>query len=131
MQTPPAGFDGELGELAADVVVNGANRQPLDGDHLFLQGSRGAGHLQQTMPKMAQAGMLWVSWPKKASAVVTDLDESVVRELGIAAGLVDINTCGERDLAGAEVRYPGRKKKAGCKAESAPGTRALAKGNWY
>jgi hypothetical protein len=37
--------------------------------------------------------MLWVAWPKKAAKVETDLTESVVREYGLAAGLVDVKIC--------------------------------------
>jgi hypothetical protein len=39
------------------------------------------------------AGGLWVAWPKRASGVRTDLDENVVREVGIEAGLVDNKVC--------------------------------------
>src|SRR5438270_12052942 len=39
------------------------------------------------------AGMLWISWPKKSSGVATDLDENVIREIGLAAGLVDVKVC--------------------------------------
>lgn len=42
---------------------------------------------------LAPAGMLWVSWPKKSSGVKTDLDENGVREIGLAAGLVDVKVC--------------------------------------
>ncbi len=42
---------------------------------------------------LAPAGMLWVSWPKKSSGVATDLDENVVREIGLDAGLVDVKVC--------------------------------------
>jgi len=42
---------------------------------------------------LAPAGMLWVSWPKKSSGVTTDLDENIVREIGLAAGLVDVKVC--------------------------------------
>ena len=42
---------------------------------------------------LAPAGMLWVSWPKKSSGVATDLDENIVRETGLAAGLVDVKVC--------------------------------------
>ena len=35
-------------------------------------------------------GMLWVSWPKRASRVATDLTENVVRDLGLSNGLVDV-----------------------------------------
>jgi hypothetical protein len=42
---------------------------------------------------LAPAGMFWVSWPKKSSGVATDLDENIVREIGLAAGLVDVKVC--------------------------------------
>ena len=43
--------------------------------------------------RLTPAGMLWVSWPKKSSGVATDLDENKVREIGLAAGLVDVKVC--------------------------------------
>lgn len=43
--------------------------------------------------QLAPAGMLWVSWPKKSSGVATDLDDNVVREIGLDAGLVDVKVC--------------------------------------
>ena len=39
------------------------------------------------------AGGLWLAWPKRASGVATDVSETVVRELGLAAGLVDNKVC--------------------------------------
>lgn len=35
-------------------------------------------------------GMLWVSWYKKAAGIPTDLDENIIREYGLAHGLVDV-----------------------------------------
>jgi hypothetical protein len=43
--------------------------------------------------RLSTAGPLWVCWPKKSSAVPTDLTEAAVRELGLAAGLVDVKVC--------------------------------------
>ncbi|MGY2873812.1 hypothetical protein ACVW00_001002 [Marmoricola sp. URHA0025 HA25] len=44
-----------------------------------------------------QAGMIWVCWPKKAAAkalgIQTDLDDNAVREIGLAAGVVDVKVC--------------------------------------
>jgi hypothetical protein len=40
--------------------------------------------------RLTEAGALWVSWPKRSSGVRTDLDENVVREHGLAFGLVDV-----------------------------------------
>jgi Protein of unknown function (DUF3052) len=42
---------------------------------------------------LAPAGMLWVSWPKKSSGVATEVDEKIVREIGLDAGLVDVKVC--------------------------------------
>ena len=39
------------------------------------------------------AGRLWVAWPKRASGLVTDLTEQVVREYGLAHGRVDVKVC--------------------------------------
>ncbi|HKD78408.1 MAG TPA: DUF3052 domain-containing protein [Candidatus Angelobacter sp.] len=38
-------------------------------------------------------GMLWISWPKKASGRATDLNENIVREIGLERGLVDVKVC--------------------------------------
>jgi len=47
---------------------------------------------------LAPAGMLWASWPKKSSGVATDLDESLVRQIGLGAGLVDVKVCAVTDV---------------------------------
>jgi hypothetical protein len=47
---------------------------------------------------LTPAGMLWISWPKKSSGVATDLDGNVVRELGLAAGLVDVKVCAVTEI---------------------------------
>jgi hypothetical protein len=47
---------------------------------------------------LAPAGMLWVSWPKKSSGVEADLDENIVREIGLDAGLVDVKVCAVTDV---------------------------------
>src|ERR1700737_4580655 len=38
-------------------------------------------------------GIIWVSWPKKASKVVTDITEGVIRDFALQSGLVDIKVC--------------------------------------
>jgi hypothetical protein len=46
---------------------------------------------------LTKSGMLWISWPKKASGMVTDLDENKIREYGLANGLVDVKVCAVDD----------------------------------
>ena len=39
------------------------------------------------------AGQVWVSWPKKASKVETDITEDMIREVALPIGFVDIKVC--------------------------------------
>jgi hypothetical protein len=70
------------------------SKTPLDFAMLF---TKSAAELKKEFLKiskaLAPAGMLWVSWPKKSSGVATDLNENLIREIGLAAGLVDVKVC--------------------------------------
>jgi hypothetical protein len=62
--------------------------------HLFVTQSSGlAGRLKRLRAAIAPDGMIWVSWPKKASGVATDLSDVVVREAALPLGLVDVKVC--------------------------------------
>jgi hypothetical protein len=52
----------------------------------------------QLASSLTPAGMLWVAWPKKASGVATDLSDNSVREIGLAAGLVDVKVCAINEI---------------------------------
>ena len=65
-----------------DVIVLFADRK-ADLDRRFREAAR----------CLDPAGGLWVAWPKRASGVPTDLTEDVVREIALAAGLVDNKVC--------------------------------------
>jgi hypothetical protein len=74
------------------IATNG--RGPFDFIFLFASSQAEFHKLLRKMTKvLAPAGMLWVSWPKKASGVPTDLTEDVIRQIGLKAGLVDIKVC--------------------------------------
>jgi hypothetical protein len=45
------------------------------------------------MKHLAPRGILWISWPKGSSKIKTDLNENVVRDIGLANGMVDIKVC--------------------------------------
>jgi hypothetical protein len=42
---------------------------------------------------MNQDAAIWVSWPKMASKIPTDIREDVIREVAFPLGLVDIKVC--------------------------------------
>jgi hypothetical protein len=90
----PDRFDAELAGLPDDVVVRRQARGPLD---VIVTFHTDAGALRQRLPALVkaldQAGGLWIAWPKRGSGVSTDLTDGLVRELGLAAGLVDNKVC--------------------------------------
>ena len=90
----PSAYDDIVGKLPAGVTIASRPKAPLDMVHLFARQAAGlAGKLRGCRDAIAPDGMVWVSWPKKASGVVTDLSDVAVREIGLAAGFVDIKVC--------------------------------------
>jgi hypothetical protein len=89
----PDGYRSEL-EKAGSFQTAGKLGKDLDFLHLF---SRRRRELADAFPKLSKAinpdGMIWISWPKRASGVETDLDENIVRQIGLKAGLVDVKVC--------------------------------------
>lgn len=66
----------------------------VDFIHLFVKESRVfEREFIALKKKLSKEGMMWISWPKKASKVATDLDETVIRGFGLANGLVDVKVC--------------------------------------
>jgi hypothetical protein len=83
-----------VGDLPDDVTLARAAKAPLDMVHLFATEAKGlAAKLQSYRAAIEPDGMIWVSWPKKASGVATDLSDVVVRDTALPLGLVDIKVC--------------------------------------
>ena len=89
----PAEVRAELREALAECTV-AKEGYALDFAMMF---TKSRAELTKEFSRMAKlltpAGMLWVSWPKKSSGVATELDENVVRGIGLDAGLVDVKVC--------------------------------------
>jgi hypothetical protein len=90
----PHGFLKLLGKWPAQLERCPKLTGPLDYIHVFAS-ERGVLEVQfpRARDALSTSGTLWVSWPKKASGKPTDLTEGVVREIGLAAGLVDVKVC--------------------------------------
>jgi len=92
----PPGFDRTLGALPEGVRVQRSLRgtRPLDVIVLFAdRAATLARRFPQAAARLGQSGGLWVSWPKKASGVKTDVGEALVRETGLGHGRVDNKIC--------------------------------------
>jgi hypothetical protein len=67
--------------------------------HLFsTKKSELAGCLRATMKKIRSDAAIWVSWPKKASRVQTDITEDTIRTVALPLGLVDVKVCAVDDV---------------------------------
>ncbi len=79
----------------------------MDYIHIFVTDQqRLESEFSRLAKHLSKAGMLWVSWPKKTSTLETDVNENIVREIGLAAGLVDVKVCAiDSDWSGLKFVY--------------------------
>ncbi len=91
---PPENYFNILGSLPPDIEVKKQMKGEFDFIHFFTKDKK---ELAATIPKLQkvlkQTGMIWVSWPKGASKIKTDVNENTVREFALVLGLVDVKVC--------------------------------------
>ncbi|MBI1278855.1 MAG: DUF3052 domain-containing protein [Anaerolineaceae bacterium] len=88
----PEGYFATLGELPDGVeMAHDHELPPFDLIQIFCTERKDyEAFFPVLRDALTTAGMLWVSWPKKAAKMNTDLDENLIREIGLANGLVDV-----------------------------------------
>ena len=94
MFNAPKDFDKTLGALPPGVTTTKRLGGSLDVAIFFTDnGSELTARFSSLAKAIAPTGGLWISWPKKSSGKKTDLDENVVRAVGLEKGLVDVKVC--------------------------------------
>lgn len=90
---PPEDLWKELGEMPE---VRAVAKLAKDMDFILCF-SDSKKEFEKNFPKLGTAlvanGMLWIGWPKKASKIPTDVNENIIRDFGLANGLVDVKVC--------------------------------------
>jgi hypothetical protein len=90
----PDDIDAEIGPLPNNVKKIS---RPVNAMDFVLLFTKSQASLRKDFSKYAKTlvpnGMLWIAWPKRSSGVITDINENNVREIGLAAGLVDVKIC--------------------------------------
>ena len=107
----PDGFEETLGDPPEGVVLERGESGPWDVALWFV---RSRAEMEGGVGRMGArlgGGRLWIIWPKKASGVVTDVTQQIVREAGLAAGLVDYKVCSV-DATWSGLLFVRRKEKA-------------------
>ena len=95
----PESVADEIDEYALELTFVADPAQGIDAAHVFVT-ERGAlaARLQALRHQIAPDGQIWVSWPKKAAKVPTDISEDTIRELCLPLGLVDTKVCAVNDV---------------------------------
>jgi hypothetical protein len=96
-----AWFENMPGTVRAEIAQGGfaldlpaSPEAPVDAAHVFVtKRAELEARVRALLPLLARNGFLWVSWPKKASKVPTDITEDVIREIALPLGLVDVKVC--------------------------------------
>ena len=91
----PDGVEKEIAAEGLQYELLDAPEAPIDAGHIFVT-ARGEleAKLHHLMPLLGPGGFIWVSWPKKASTVPTDITEDRIRDFILPqTDLVDVKVC--------------------------------------
>ncbi|WP_342117045.1 DUF3052 family protein [Pseudoduganella sp. OTU4001] len=95
----PADYPALLAPLPEGVQFAARLSATVDVLHVFADRRAAlAQELAAARKGMRPDAALWVSWPKKASKVPTDITEDTIRELALPMGLVDVKVCAVSDV---------------------------------
>lgn len=90
----PPDYTATLGELPPDVLVEHKLAGKFDFVHIFATTKAGLEKkFAAAKSHLLPDGLVWISWPKKAAKMKTDLNENLIREIGLGLGLVDVKVC--------------------------------------
>ena len=96
----PDSVRAEIGRDAPGLNLIDSPDPPVDAAHLFVtQTAMLDCKLRMLLPLLARDGMVWVSWPKKAAKVDTDITEDVIRAVALPLGLVDVKVCAVDEIS--------------------------------
>jgi hypothetical protein len=90
---PPEGIEQTLAPLPNGVKFRRGNRGAREMTIWFVTTRAVLERRFEVVAKAVGQGILWMAWPKRSSGVETDLTEDVIRDVAIAAGLVDTKVC--------------------------------------
>ena len=95
----PDSVRAEIDRHAPPFERLGSPEPPLDLAHIFVTSCAALDcELRMLLPLIARDGTIWVSWPKKASKVPTDITEDVIRAVALPLHLVDVKVCAVDDI---------------------------------
>ncbi len=71
----------------------------LDMIHLFVTSREiYSNQLHKAKNQIKKSGTIWISWPKKTSGIISDLNDNIIREMALETGLVDVKVCAVNEV---------------------------------
>jgi hypothetical protein len=84
----------EIGAQGVELHLLNAPEAPIEAAHIFVTKRASLkAKLDGLLALLGPSGFIWVSWPKKASGMPTDITEDVIRDICLPMGLVDVKVC--------------------------------------
>lgn len=97
-RNPPADYARLLAPLPSGVKFEKRVAEHTDIVHVFSERKTALRSELTSLRKTIRSdAAVWVSWPKKASKVPTDITEDVIREVALPMGFVDVKVCAVSD----------------------------------
>ena len=94
----PKEYKSWLAPLPERVTIAGKGKSPLEAVHVFVTKRADlAKHVEHLRRALVPDGYVWISWPKRASKVPTNITEDTIREVALPLGFVDIKVCAVSD----------------------------------
>lgn len=95
----PSDYAQLLEPIPIGVVFDTVVSQATDIVHVFTERKAALKTELKALRRSIQStGVVWVSWPKKASKVPTDITEDTIRELALPLGFVDVKVCAVSEI---------------------------------
>jgi len=90
----PDSVRAEIDRDGAGLTLLETPEPPIDAAHIFVtERAVLECRLRLLLPLLARDGFIWVSWPKKAAKMATDITEDTIRDVALPLGLVDVKVC--------------------------------------
>lgn len=88
-----------LGDLPERVVLSTDLEKDSDMIHAFIHSYEELMHIYpRLIDSMHKSSALWISWPKKASGIVSDINRDIIRSYILSNGLVDVKIASYDDV---------------------------------
>lgn len=103
----PANYNELVGDFVSKLIVKSKFSEGFDFIHFF---TNSIADLEKNLPQLKtqikKNGIIWVSWYKKSAGKTSELNDNIIRDTALSAGLVDVKVCAiDNDWSGLKLVF--------------------------